>query len=331
MDTEPAGLTRMPIRDILWSNPEWFRSSLGDVEPLTKSIKGQGLQVPILVTEDLLVIDGARRITAYTSMGRKEIPVVVSSDWDQVIGHLERTRVAEATGLPFEYMDWEDLDTLWRLAIVPLYGPKKITHMLDTRKAKKSQPGPREIGPRPRPGTFAVNDALGRAFAIDPAAIKTLRDAFAALRAIEEKYHPSNAQKKALRALITQVEDANPRGLFKGIYGLRNVLREFSKGTLSLDEIQNVTKARGTSERPKNRVGVWESNRRRNPPTESEIITNFCTVLTQFGEEAQRLQRFDEDLDAEPLTKQLRTAVNRFNALRRRLESGATTGSEQES
>src|SRR4029453_14723374 len=99
---EPKGLTRMPIRDILWSNPEWFRISIGDVEPLSRSIREQGLQVPILLTEDLLVLDGARRIMAYMSMGRKEIPVVVTNDWDRVIGPRGPPRPAEKSARPFE-------------------------------------------------------------------------------------------------------------------------------------------------------------------------------------------------------------------------------------
>jgi len=319
----------MPIRDILWSNPEWFRVSLGDVQPLVQSIKEHGLQVPILVTEDLLVLDGARRITAYLAMGRKEIPVVVTSNWDRVIEHLERTRAAEASGLPFEYMPWEDLDTQWRLGIVPLYGAEKIAKMLksvaDKKKGKKPQPPP------PR-GDVAVNSGLARAFAMDPSVVKGLRDTFAALRGIEENYQPTDDQKKDLRMLIRQVEDKNSGGEFVGIYGLRNVVREFRRGDIPIDQVANVVAARDTSRRQaKDQVRAWEKRRRETPPTESEIVVNFCRVINQFGEEAQRFQGFEAKLDAEPLIAQLRTAVNRFNALRRRLESGATTEGEQDS
>jgi hypothetical protein len=329
LDTEPAGLTRMPIRDILWSNPEWFRVSLGDVQSLIQSIKEQGLQVPILVTEDLLVLDGARRITAYTSMGRKEIPVVVTNDWDRVIGHLEHTRAMEASGLPFEYMSWEELDAQWRLGIVPLYGPEKVARMAKTVAAKKKG---RKLQPRPRRGDVAVNGALGQAFAMEPAAVKALRDAFAALRNIEEKHQLTDDQKKAFRMLIRQVEEKSPDGKFVGVYGLRNLLREFTKGEIPVDEVINVVDSRELARRRvRDQVRVWERNRRNNPATDSEIIANFCRVITQFGEEAQRFQSFEPSLIAEPLISQLRTAVNRFNALRRRLESGATTEGEQDS
>ena len=316
----------MPIRDILWSNPEWFRSSIGDVGPLVQNIKEQRLQVPILVTEDLLVLDGARRLTAYMSMGRKEIPVVVTNNWDRIIGHLERTRAAEARGLPFEYMAWEDLDALWRLGLVPLQKSEKIAKMLETkRKGGKRRPGPNAT-------SFAVNDALARAFAIEMSTVKAIRDTFAALRGIEEKHKPTDDQRKALRNLIRQVEAKNPGGTFTGIYGLRNLLREFSKGGIPLDEATSVVDSREpTKRRVTDQVRHWERSRRENPATESEIIANFCRVISQFGEEAQRFQDFEPSLNAEPLIAQIRTAVNRFNALRRRLESGATTEGEQDS
>jgi hypothetical protein len=328
LDTEPAGLTRMPIRDILWSNPEWFRTSLGDVQSLVQSIKEQRLQVPVLVTEDLLVLDGARRITAYLSMGRKEIPVVVTNDWDRVIGHLEHTRTMETSGLPFEFMPWEELDALWRLGIAPLYGPMKIAKMVKTTAARRK--GNRQ--PNPQRGDVAVNGALARAFAMELAVVKALRDTFTALRSIEEKRQPSDDQKKALRKLIRQVEAKNPGGKFAGIYGLRNLMRELLNGKTPLDEVANLVDARELSMRKvSDQVRVWERNRRINPPTESEIITNFCRVVNQFGEEALRFQSFEPNLGTEPLISQLRTAVNRFNALRRRLESGATTEGEQDS
>jgi len=316
----------MPIRDILWSNPEWFRISVGDVEPLSRSIKEQGLQVPILLTEDLLVLDGARRIMAYMSMGRKEIPVVVTNDWDRVIEHLEHTRTVEASGLPFEHMQWDDLETLWRVGIIPLYQPTKTAKMLAARKKgrKPSQPAER--------GDVPVNSALGRAFAMEQSTARALRDTFAALRGIEEKYAPTDDQKKSLRMLIRQVETKSPGGKFTGIYGIRNLLREFSKGHIPLDEAANLVESREPSRRrARDQVRVWERNRRENPPTESEIVENFVRVITQFGEEAQRFQNFESSLNVEPLTGQIRTAVNRFNALRRRLESGATTEGEQDS
>jgi len=330
LDTEPAGQARMPIRDILWSNPEWFRTSVGDVQSLSLSIKERGLQVPILVTEDLLVLDGARRITAYMSLGRKEIPVVVTNDWDRIIGHLERTRAAEAAGLPFEYMSWEDLDTLWRLGVVPLYKPTKIAKMVKAVAAKKNGKEPEVRRPR---GDVAVNSALGRAFAMDQATVKALRDLFAAIKGIEERYRPTDDQSKALRMLIRQVEAKNPNGTFTGIHGLRTLLREFSKGEIPLEQLAEVLETRELAgRRPRDQVRGWERRRRDHVPTDDQVIANFCRVISQFGEESLRFESFEPSLNTEPLTSQIRTTVNRLNALRRRLERATqSTEGEQDS
>ena len=330
MDTEPAGQARMPIRDILWSNPEWFRVSIGDVESLSQSIKKQGLQVPILVTEDLLVLDGARRITAYMSLGRKEIPVVITNDWDRIIGHLEHTRAAEATGLPFEYMSWEDLDTLWRVGITPLYKSTKIAKMVKAVAARRRGKAPEVKAER---GDVAVNSALGRAFGMDQAIVKALRDSFAALRGIEEKYEPTDDQSKALRMLIRQVEARNPNGTFTGIHGLRNLLREFSRGEIPVDQAAEVLNVREVAgRRPRDQVRGWERRRRDHPLTDDQVIANFCRVISQFGEESLRFEGFEPSLNTEPLIGQIRTTVNRLNALRRRLESATqSTEGEQDS
>lgn len=319
----------MPIRDILWSNPEWFRTNIGDVQPLVQSIKEHGLQVPILLTEDLLVLDGARRLTAYMSMGRKEIPVVITNNWDRVIGHLERTRAVEASGFPFEYMSWEDLDALWRLGIIPLHKSEKIAKMIKTTAERKKRGIPR---PAVNSTSFAVNESLSQAFAMEVSTVKGVRDTFAALRGIEEKLRPTDDQKKALRGLVLQAEAKSPDGQFVGLYGLRNLLREFSKGAIPIKDAASILNAKEQSgRRVRDQVTAWEQNRRRVPATESEIIANFCRVVSQFGDEAQQFRSFDSKLNTGPLIEQIRVAVNRFNALRRRLESGATTEGEQDS
>jgi hypothetical protein len=264
------------------------------------------------------------------SLGRKEIPIVVTNDWDRIIGHLEHTRAAEAAGLPFEYMSWEDLDTLWRLGITPLYKSTKIAKMVKAVAARRRGKAPEQKTER---GDVAVNSALGRAFAMDQAVVKALRDSFAALRGIEEKYTPTDDQSKALRTIVRQVEVKNPGGKFTGIYGLRNLLREFSKGEIPLDQAADVLEMRELAgRRPKDQVRGWERRRRDHPPTDDQVIANFCRVISQFGEESLRFEDFEPSLNTEPLIGQIRTTVNRLNALRRRLERATqSTEGEQDS
>lgn len=328
MDTEKTIGAKLPIRDILWSNPGWFRADLGEPDALIRSIKTSGLQVPVLLTKDLLVIDGARRIMAYVAMGRKEIPVVISSDWDTVMDHLARTREAEATGLPFQRMGWDEMDTLWRIAVTPLYLPKRIARGVATKKARQQG---EEL--EATPTVHNINQDIGRAFGIDPAHVKGVRDIFASLRGIQEDLRPTAAELRPLTDHIKAVEERNPNGSFTGLFGIRNIFRAVARGELSFREAAQLIEEREEKKRrPRNQVSGWEDNRRRNyAPTESEIVKNFCSVVEHYGEQAQRLMPGDDGLDVLDLARQLRTAVNRFNALRRRLlESGTATEGEQE-
>ena len=325
MDTQKTIGAKLPIRDILWSNPDWFRAEFEEPDALVKSIKESGLQVPVLLTSDLLVIDGARRIMAYVAMGRKEIPVRITNDWDEVVEHLAQTREAEASGLPFQRMSWEEMDTLWRVAVTPLYGPKRVERGLATRKA-------RQQGEDVEPTTIhGINIDLGRAFGVDEAHVKGVRDIFSCLRGIREDLKPTAAQLKPLVALIQSVEASNPNGTFSGLFRVRNVLRAVARGEMSFDDAaEEINEQERRRNRPRNQVIDWETRRRIHAPTESDIMRNFCSVVEQYGEQAQRLSP-GEDLDAVALAQQLRTAVNRFNALRRRLlESGTDTQKEQE-
>lgn len=327
MDTQKKIGAKLPIRDILWSNPGWFRAEIGQPDDLIRSIKASGLQVPVLLTGDLLVIDGARRIMAYVAMGRKEIPVVISDDWDTVIDHLARTREAEATGLPFQRMSWDEMDTLWRIAVAPLYAPKRVARGIETKKARQ-----RGEEVEPAPVLHSINQDIGRAFGIDPAHVKGVRDIFASLRGIQEDLQPTAAEMRPLTGLIEAVEGRNPNGSFVGLFGIRNVFRSIARGDMTFKEAAQLIEEReGRKNRSRNQVIGWEDSRRRNPPTESEIVKNFCSVIEHYGEQAQRLVPGDDGLDVVDLARQLRTAVNRFNALRRRLlESGKDTEGEQE-
>jgi ParB-like chromosome segregation protein Spo0J len=53
------------------------RRDLGDIDSLAASIEDIGLLNPITVSENGLLLAGARRLAAYKRLGRKTIPVNV--------------------------------------------------------------------------------------------------------------------------------------------------------------------------------------------------------------------------------------------------------------
>ena len=69
------------------------RSDLGDLHPLTRSIKAIGLLHPIVVTPNMRLIAGARRLETYKRMGRTGIPAHILPLSDIVRGELEENTV----------------------------------------------------------------------------------------------------------------------------------------------------------------------------------------------------------------------------------------------
>jgi ParB/RepB/Spo0J family partition protein len=60
-----------------------FRADDGDIDSLAQSIADLGLLHPIVVTPDLKLVAGARRVRAHVKLDRTEIPAMVS-DLDEV-------------------------------------------------------------------------------------------------------------------------------------------------------------------------------------------------------------------------------------------------------
>lgn len=63
---------------------ERHRTELGDIDSLARSIEELGLLHPVVVTPELKLIAGERRIAAFRKLGRTEIPVTVI-DLEEVI------------------------------------------------------------------------------------------------------------------------------------------------------------------------------------------------------------------------------------------------------
>jgi ParB family chromosome partitioning protein len=64
---------------------ERFRKDLGDIAGLAESIADVGLLHPILVTTDLRLLVGRRRLAAYVELGKTTIPAMVI-DLDKPLG-----------------------------------------------------------------------------------------------------------------------------------------------------------------------------------------------------------------------------------------------------
>jgi len=81
----------LPIDKIIIG--ERFRKDLGDIETLSKSIKSVGLLHPIVVSKDLDLIAGRRRIEACRKLGWTEIPVHTVSLEDLKRGEFDENAI----------------------------------------------------------------------------------------------------------------------------------------------------------------------------------------------------------------------------------------------
>jgi hypothetical protein len=74
------------IRDIKLGNREL---AVSDLATLMQDLKDGGPRVPILVTEDLVLIDGLRRIKAHGLLGATSIWAVIAETYDEAIANLK--------------------------------------------------------------------------------------------------------------------------------------------------------------------------------------------------------------------------------------------------
>lgn len=70
---------------------------------LEQSIKEVGIQHPIIVRVDMVVIDGVRRIEAARALGMKKVPVLVTEDFDAIIETMMKAHEDGLHALPADH------------------------------------------------------------------------------------------------------------------------------------------------------------------------------------------------------------------------------------
>jgi hypothetical protein len=130
----------LPIKLVRDANLVWARRDLRSLPHLRSSIQRSGLQLPILLTEGMQVADGAMRLEAYDQLGERNIPVVITSDWDTVVAYYKQVNALDKDGWQTIPMDWEGLKYLYN-------GPFKDLFLEEGKKIRKSRRGqPRKTG-----------------------------------------------------------------------------------------------------------------------------------------------------------------------------------------
>lgn len=114
------------------ANPAYLRRDMGDLEDLKRDIQYRGIEVPILIKSDYLIIDGARRFEAAKQLGWDWVPTNRANDFHTAMRYLDQAKLA--TGPLKLRMRWIEMDALCRDILAPLYEPVRIAKMVAYRR-----------------------------------------------------------------------------------------------------------------------------------------------------------------------------------------------------
>lgn len=111
-----------------------FRKDLGDIESLAKSIANVGLMHPIVVTPEMQLIAGGRRLEACRLLGKQTIPALVVDNLDDATRRLTAERDENTERKP---MAWSELIALGK-ALEALERPKAAGRRTSAPMNKRS-------------------------------------------------------------------------------------------------------------------------------------------------------------------------------------------------
>ncbi len=157
-----AAKSGVPLKTIFDANPRAIRDDLGDLGELSASMDQEGLKVPIVLTPDFRIIDGARRLQVAYELGWTEIWAVATDTWDTIAGIFVKALAFEAKGYPFLKMRW-----------------------LETNQQREILKESYKVGPGRRAARGEARNKDGRRTLIESALDPLMRESISSLGAIQ--------------------------------------------------------------------------------------------------------------------------------------------------
>lgn len=337
-DTEP----RLPIRQILNLNPTWVRDNVGvgEQDDLAKSLNTHGMKLPILLTEELVVADGARRLVRAKKLGWREVPVLITSDWDVVTSYYRKAREMESSGEPHKPMGWKDIITLIEGPIDQLYHQRRLERGRESRLANRERRRNGEKGissSRKHDFIGEVADVLGW----ERSDLRSVRELFWSMETLrrQEEIRLSGltdeqreGETDRYQLLLTQqrrLEETGggPEG---GLYSLLNKVRLAAKG------VDPVTVRTGRAKRSLADPSYTQRKARVEraaltlQPTGRELdsatMSNLAKMIMNVGIEAKEYTHLRPTItgdDALVAAKDIKAAIANLNGLARVLKAYA--------
>lgn len=171
----------LPISSILDINPVWIRRELTQLEDLKTSLRDHGMLLPVLLTRDWEMVDGARRVVAAHQLGWTDVPVIIEPEWDMVMTYFKEAKRRAGLGQAVP-MTWLELAELWAEPVTRLYATERRQRGLKTRRLHKS--GVEVDEPEYPTTSTAFSRDVRAMFGFTDSDIKSLRDIRSALNRI---------------------------------------------------------------------------------------------------------------------------------------------------
>lgn len=309
-------VTHLTIKHITDSNAAWARSDLGPLDQLVSSIRKHGVRKPVLIQEDFLMLDGARRLVAAQKAGLTVLPVIICRTWADLVDNFHPT---DADALPF---DWVDLPDLWGITFRGLQYRQQRLNAGVTRKATiAAAAGNVSIDDDAYSTYSRYTHELADIYKVEPSTIKLLRDYLSRMKKMREEF-PTLVD--GLYSRFPTGEDA--RDLTRCRY-IKSIIERVRRGELSeqdglvLYDIR--TKDTGptfTYRRARSRDATVDASAK---PVTLNQLEKMVTVLEQVAITADGFRNFNNsNLEAvQNCITRISESVSFITSMRRRLET----------
>lgn len=314
----------LPLRTLLDMNAKdsWVRPVLENSK-LKDSIARNGMKLPILVAPDFSVVDGFQRLYVAADLRFKDVPVIIARDWETFIKYQASVKALEAEGWPSEPMNWLQLSDLWLNVLPKLYQEYRYRQATETRNLNKA------MGTKYHQPTIAhYNEALAQLYGFASGnQVKVVRDLYSTYRRCVALGFGNDAE-----LLIQMLQQAGGRGLRTVQSDLQHIAAGRMTPAQAIEHYRNTFKGnRVKNNVPKTAAGRPILGKAPEPTpeelaTQAAVVERLVTMVDTIGAEASYMTAFAklDLLTAGELADRLRRAVNKLNALRRRLEEHAT-------
>lgn len=340
MELRPTDV-RLPVRQIRDANLAWVRSDAeAKDDDLLKSLREEGMKLPILLTNELVIADGARRFLRAVHLGWRDVPVIVTTEWDVVYDYFQDVREMAAAGEPYEPMTWAEIVDLVAGPLDLLYRRRR----LERGRASRAEAAARRAAGQPRSRAKSEVDYVGEAADVlgwRRSDLRSVREMFWALQVIKEQ---EDAQRKAayleggaeaadaiprraelLRDEVTRLE--NDGGLEGGLYSLLKKLRWIAAGKdPAIVKTGRAKRKVGEPTFTERRAKAAADPQATGREMDAQTLARLTNVLTGLGVEADEYTHLRPQVridEARTSAKNIRTAVNQINRLVRVIKAYA--------